>query len=153
MQQSVLTFGAVSLNLQRRSCALHGLGHSAEVPWGFYKAQDEYHDSPGSVVAADFYHSNVLMGQTDADIVARVQRNVETCEPGFRGAKARPHSEAKGAFAPCTCGVCGLSSASAERRLPRDAQRSAAVRLMICTAPRQAQSSTDHTGAAGCCVG
>ena len=50
--------------------------------------QDEYHDSPGSVIAADFYHSNVLMGQTDADIVARVQRNVETCEPGFRGAKA-----------------------------------------------------------------
>ena len=51
--------------------------------------QDEYHDSPGSVVAADFYHSNVLMGQSDADIVARVQRNVETCEPGFLGAKVR----------------------------------------------------------------
>jgi len=41
------------------------------------------------VVAADFYHSNVLMGQSDADIVGRVQRNVETCEPGFLGAKAR----------------------------------------------------------------
>ena len=39
------------------------------------------------MVAADFYHSNVLMGQSDADIVARVQRNVETCEPGFLGAK------------------------------------------------------------------
>ncbi|CAL5218947.1 g699 [Coccomyxa viridis] len=49
--------------------------------------QDEYRDEPGSVIAADFYHSNALMAMTDADIVARVHKNLCICEPGFSGAK------------------------------------------------------------------
>ncbi len=57
------------------------------------------------MVAADFYHSNVLMGQTDADIVARVQRNVETCEPGFRGAKVWLRSAAWELPLECKCSV------------------------------------------------
>ena len=49
--------------------------------------QDEYRDEPGSVIAADFYHSNALMAMDDADIVAKVHRNLITCEPGFAGTK------------------------------------------------------------------
>ena len=51
--------------------------------------QDEYRDEPGSVIAADFYHSNALMAMEDADIVARVVRNLCICEPGFSGAQVR----------------------------------------------------------------
>ena len=49
--------------------------------------QDEYRDEPGAVIAADFYHSNALMAMDDADIVAKVHRNLVTCEPGFAGAQ------------------------------------------------------------------
>lgn len=49
--------------------------------------QDEYRDEPGSVIAADFYHSNALMAMDDADIVAKVHQNLITCEPGFAGTK------------------------------------------------------------------
>ena len=56
--------------------------------------QDEYRDEPGSVIAADFYHSNALMAMDDADIVARVHRNLCICEPGFSGAKVRHPSNA-----------------------------------------------------------
>lgn len=38
---------------------------------------------------ADFYHSNALMPLRDEAIVAKVQRNLEACEPGFIGAQAR----------------------------------------------------------------
>ena len=41
------------------------------------------------MIAADFYHSNALMAMTDADIVARVHKNLCICEPGFSGAKVR----------------------------------------------------------------
>ncbi len=58
--------------------------------------QDEYRDEPGSVIAADFYHSNALMAMTDADIVARVHKNLCICEPGFSVTKVR-HSD-KAAF-------------------------------------------------------
>ena len=54
---------------------------------GAAAAQEEYRDEPGSVIAADFYHSNALMAMDDADIVAKVHRNLITCEPGFSGAK------------------------------------------------------------------
>ena len=51
--------------------------------------QDEYRNEPGAVIASDFYHSNALMALPDEDIIARVQRNLEACEPGFIGAQAR----------------------------------------------------------------
>ena len=53
--------------------------------------QDEYRDEPGAVIAADFYHSNALMAMDDADIVAKVHRNLVTCEPGFAGAQVSIH--------------------------------------------------------------
>jgi hypothetical protein len=49
--------------------------------------QDEYKSASGSVIAADFYHSNALMPLSDEAIVGRVQRNLEICEPGFLGAQ------------------------------------------------------------------
>lgn len=51
--------------------------------------QDEYKREPGAVIAADFYHSNMLMPLSDEAIVAKVQHNLEACEPGFIGARVR----------------------------------------------------------------
>ena len=49
--------------------------------------QDEYRDEPGSVFAADVYHSNTLMPLTDAEVIARLQAHIELCEPGLVGAQ------------------------------------------------------------------
>lgn len=49
--------------------------------------QDEYKTEPGTVIAADFYHSNTLMPLSDAEIIGRVKRNIDTCEPTFKTAK------------------------------------------------------------------
>ena len=59
--------------------------------WAPAAVQDEYRDEPGAVIAADFYHSNALMAMDDADIVAKVHRNLVTCEPGFAGAQVSVH--------------------------------------------------------------
>ena len=49
--------------------------------------QDEYKMEPGTVIAADFYHSNTLMPLPDAEIVAKVKSNLDHCEPIFRSAQ------------------------------------------------------------------
>ncbi|DBA70993.1 hypothetical protein WJX79_001029 [Trebouxia sp. C0005] len=49
--------------------------------------QDEYKTEPGTVIAADFYHSNTLMPLPDAEIVAKVKSNLDHCEPSFRSAQ------------------------------------------------------------------
>lgn len=49
--------------------------------------QDEYASEPGSVISADFYHSNALMPLSDEQIVQRVVSHLQTCEPGFKGAQ------------------------------------------------------------------
>ena len=49
--------------------------------------QDEYKTEPGTVIAADFYHSNTLMPLSDAEIVAKVKGNLDHCEPIFRSAQ------------------------------------------------------------------
>jgi uncharacterized protein with NAD-binding domain and iron-sulfur cluster len=49
--------------------------------------QDEYADAEGTVLSADFYHSNTLMPLSDTEIVKRVKQHVETCEPAFKDAK------------------------------------------------------------------
>lgn len=47
--------------------------------------QDEYRDSGGSVVAADFYHASELLPLTDEEIIERVhQTYLATCVPEFR---------------------------------------------------------------------
>ena len=72
--------------------------------------QDEYRDEPGSVIAADFYHSNALMAMDDAGIVARVHRNLCICEPGFSGAKVRHPSNAD-------CSAAGRCQANYRKHL------------------------------------
>ena len=41
----------------------------------------------GSVIAADFYRAGALLPLPDEEVVARVLRNLQFCEPGFLGAK------------------------------------------------------------------
>lgn len=43
----------------------------------------------GTVIAADFYHSNTLMPLSDGEIVTKVKANLVQCEPSFRTAKVR----------------------------------------------------------------
>lgn len=50
--------------------------------------QDEFLDSEGSVVAADFYHASELLPLSDEEVVERVhQTYLSTCVPEFRGCK------------------------------------------------------------------
>ena len=49
--------------------------------------QDEYKTESGTVIAADFYHSNTLMPLSDEEIVTKVKANLVQCEPSFRTAK------------------------------------------------------------------
>ncbi|KAL3155415.1 hypothetical protein ABBQ38_010971 [Trebouxia sp. C0009 RCD-2024] len=49
--------------------------------------QDEYKTEAGTVIAADFYHSNTLMPLSDEEIVSKVRANLVRCEPSFRTAK------------------------------------------------------------------
>ena len=61
--------------------------------------QDEYKLEPGTVIAADFYHSNTLMPLSHAEIVAKVKSNLDVCEPSFRNAKVGTETHAvKGAW-------------------------------------------------------
>ncbi|PNH05243.1 Phytoene dehydrogenase, partial [Tetrabaena socialis] len=49
--------------------------------------QDEYRDEPGSVIAADLYHANMLLPLSDEAIIERMVSHITACEPGFSGAK------------------------------------------------------------------
>lgn len=49
--------------------------------------QDEYKESPGSVITADFYGASALLPLTDDEIVERLKSHIQTCEPGFKDAK------------------------------------------------------------------
>eukprot|EP00904_Undaria_pinnatifida_P012142 jgi/Undpi1/8058/HiC_scaffold_24.g10530.m1 len=50
--------------------------------------QDEFRESEGSVVAADFYHASELLPLSDEEIVERVhQTYLSTCVPEFRECK------------------------------------------------------------------
>lgn len=52
--------------------------------------QDEYKDAPGAVITADFYNASALLPLSDEAVVERVQSHLETCEPGFKGARSNP---------------------------------------------------------------
>ena len=55
--------------------------------------QDEYKDEPGSVIGADFYGATDLLGLSDEELVAKVQRNITRCEPTFLGAQVRCYND------------------------------------------------------------
>eukprot|EP00879_Flechtneria_rotunda_P028371 GHRR01030475.1.p1 GENE.GHRR01030475.1~~GHRR01030475.1.p1 ORF type:complete len:457 (+),score=95.91 GHRR01030475.1:1370-2740(+) len=45
--------------------------------------QDEYKESPGSVITADFYNASALLPLSDQEVVERVQSHLAVCEPAF----------------------------------------------------------------------
>lgn len=65
-------------------------GFDNTTGWTFFDLNalhDEWKNEPGSVIEADFYHANQLLPMDDADIIAKVQRDLATCVPEFRAAK------------------------------------------------------------------
>ncbi|PPS46040.1 FAD-dependent oxidoreductase [Chroococcidiopsis sp. TS-821] len=65
-------------------------GFNATTGWTFFDLNalhDEYRDSPGTVVEADFYHANQFLPLSDTEIVSLVQRDLATCIPAFGTAK------------------------------------------------------------------
>ncbi|WP_415354700.1 hydroxysqualene dehydroxylase [Leptolyngbya sp. FACHB-1624] len=76
----------VSAPLPSNAC----FGFDNTTGWTFFDLNalhDEWKDQPGSVIEADFYHANQLLPMSDADIVAKVHRDLATCVPEFRTAK------------------------------------------------------------------
>lgn len=76
------------INIPRPSNACFGF--DATTGWTFFDLNalhDEYHDEPGTVIEADFYHANQFLPIKDEEIVPIVQRYLATCVPGFRDAK------------------------------------------------------------------
>ncbi|MBD2578059.1 FAD-dependent oxidoreductase [Oscillatoria sp. FACHB-1406] len=76
----------VNIPLPSNAC----FGFDATTGWTFFDLNtlhDDYRDEPGSVIEADFYHANQLLGMSDAEIVAKVCRDIATCIPEFSSAK------------------------------------------------------------------
>lgn len=65
-------------------------GFDATTGWTFFdlnSLHDEWRDEPGTVIEADFYHSNQFMPASDEEVVATVKNYIATCIPGFREAE------------------------------------------------------------------
>ncbi|BAU11775.1 amine oxidase [Leptolyngbya sp. NIES-3755] len=76
----------VNVPLPSNAC----FGFDNTTGWTFFDLNalhDEFRNEPGSVIEADFYHANQLLPMDDADIIAKVQRDLATCVPEFRTAK------------------------------------------------------------------
>jgi uncharacterized protein with NAD-binding domain and iron-sulfur cluster len=61
-------------------------GFHPTTGWTFFDLNtlhDDYHDAPSSVIEADFYHANQLLGLSDDEIVKIVHRDLTTCIPEF----------------------------------------------------------------------
>ncbi len=73
----------VNVPLPSNAC----FGFDPTTGWTFFDLNalhDEWRDAPGSVIEADFYHANQLLPMSDADLIAKVQRDLATCIPAFR---------------------------------------------------------------------
>mgnify|MGYP002785084275 CR=1 FL=1 len=76
----------VSVPLPSNAC----FGFDTTTGWTFFNLNDlhdEWRNEPGTVIEADFYHANQLIPMDDEQIVAKVQRDLATCVPGFHNAK------------------------------------------------------------------
>lgn len=65
-------------------------GFDATTGWTFFDLNtlhDEWRQTPGSVIEADFYHANQLLPLEDAQVVAKVHRDLTTCVPAFQAAQ------------------------------------------------------------------
>ncbi|MDF5725648.1 MAG: FAD-dependent oxidoreductase [Rhizonema sp. PD37] len=81
------------INIPRPSNACFGF--SPTTGWTFFDLNalhDEYHDEPGTVVEADFYHANQFLPLEDEEIVSIVQRYLTSCVPAVQSAKVIDHS-------------------------------------------------------------
>ena len=103
------------------ACAASSVTRHANVAG---RPQDEFAGAEGSVIAADFYRAGALLALPDEEIVARVLRNLQFCEPGFLGARARPparpqplHSTAGAPLCSATAGVDRQSASASRQRL------------------------------------
>jgi hypothetical protein len=52
--------------------------------------QDEYREEANSVIGSDFYNATDLLGLSDEQIVAKVLKNVQRCDPRALQAKVAP---------------------------------------------------------------
>lgn len=76
----------VTVPLPSNAC----FGFDQTTGWTFFDLNalhDEWQDASGSVIEADFYHANQFLPMSDAQIVAKVQRDLATCIPEFRSAQ------------------------------------------------------------------
>jgi uncharacterized protein with NAD-binding domain and iron-sulfur cluster len=76
------------VDLPRASNACFGF--DATTGWTFFDLNalhDDHRNQPGTVVEVDFYHANQLIPMDDAQIIAKVQRDLATCIPAFGQAK------------------------------------------------------------------
>jgi uncharacterized protein with NAD-binding domain and iron-sulfur cluster len=84
----------INIPLPSNAC----FGFDATTGWTFFdlnSLQDEYKDESGSVVEADFYHGNQLLGMSDEDIIDKVHQDLAVCIPDFQRAKVIDYSVVK----------------------------------------------------------
>ncbi|MFM7425760.1 MAG: FAD-dependent oxidoreductase [Elainella sp.] len=65
-------------------------GFDDTTGWTFFDLNalhDVHRDEPGTVVEVDFYHANQLIPMDDAQLIAKVQRDLATCVPAFGQAR------------------------------------------------------------------
>jgi len=65
-------------------------GFDQTTGWTFFNLNalhDEYQDTPGTVIEADFYHANQFISLSNEEIIPIVHRYLATCVPAFRSAK------------------------------------------------------------------
>ena len=76
----------INIPLPSNAC----FGFDPTTGWTFFDLNDlhdEYHHEPNTVIEADFYHANQLLGMTDEQITQKVHRDLTTCIPAFGSAQ------------------------------------------------------------------
>lgn len=64
-------------------------GFDVTTGWTFFDLNDlhdEYQNEPNTVIEADFYHANQLLGMSNEQIIKKVHRDLATCIPAFGSA-------------------------------------------------------------------
>jgi uncharacterized protein with NAD-binding domain and iron-sulfur cluster len=81
----------VDIPLPSNAC----FGFHPTTGWTFFDLNalhDEYHDEPGTVVEADYYHANQLLALDDDQVLRQVQQDLAGCIPAFDEAKIVDHA-------------------------------------------------------------
>lgn len=70
-------------------------GFDPTTGWTFFDLNalhDRYHDEPGTVIEADFYHANQFLPLDDREIITLIHQYLTTCIPDFATGKIIDHS-------------------------------------------------------------